>query len=485
MMQRAVRFLQKEPTLWGPVSLLCTLAFAVKTAIPFDLLFLTAAGFFLSARYQLRGFSYSLVLLGIAASIKHAFLVTDHLWQLGLEGSLACAFLITALGFEQGALWIESLQSQMETRSAALENLEEEVAKMQQAAQEQQIAFQEKVTSLQKELEELQTEYSSILILNEVLRKTTARHIAENESLTHVIRDAEVRFELIRADYEASEKELKRLKETDPIVLQNAQLIKELNQARYEKEQTHLINETLARLHLKEALKAKEADQEAADLEEQLAAARKEVERIAKPLEEDLKIAREKIDSLHFEYEKTSQEASRARDHLLKLTEIQTERNFLKERLQAALDELAVAKTVSPVEKERVIEVIPEAVQEELKVAKGKIIHLSQIESLFKQLKMQFEEKNQILHEARTQLFKTDTELQKLKIEKAALELTPLPKEVEEELQQQTVQISDLEEENQELQELITILSDPSSDAAKRKKKVKMERAIPEQELLF
>ncbi len=485
MMQRAVRFLQKEPTIWGPVSLLCTLAFAVKTAIPFDLLFVAAVGFFLSARMQIRGCCYAFVILGITAAIKHTFLVTDHLWLLGIEGSLACAFFITALGFEQGALWIGSLQSQMETRNAALENLEEEHAKMQQAAQEQQIAFQEKVATLQKELEEIQIEHSSILILNEVLRKTTARHISENESLMRAFHDLEIGSELIRGDYEASERELKRLKNTDAIVLQNGQLIKELNQARYEKEQTHLINETLARLHFKEVLKAKEADQEAASLQELLSSAHQEVQRIAKPLEEELKIARDKIDSLEFEYQKTSQEANRAREHLLKLNEIQTERNFLRERLQSALDELSLVKQAAPVEKEKVVEKIPEVVAEELEYARAKILHLSQIEPLFRQLKKQFEEKNHVLHQARSDLFKTDAELQKLKIEKAALELNPLPKEVEQELEQLTAQILLLEEENRELQDLVTILTDTSSDAAKRKKKVKTESNPTEQTLLF
>jgi hypothetical protein len=403
MMQKAIRFLHKEPTIWGPISLLCTLAIGVKSSIPFDLLALAAAGLFLSARLQLRGCCYSLVLLAVIACFKHAFLVSDHLWELGLEASLACAFFVTALSFEQGSTWIESLQSQMQTRVAAIENLEEELAKYRQTGQEQQIAFQEKVATLQKELEEIQADHSSILILNEVLRKTTARHIQENEALNLELGDLKQQKDLLKAEYVQSQKELERLSRTEPFVLQNAELTKELNAARYEKEQTHLINETLARLYARENLKAKEADAEVAQLTDQLRSAR--------------------------------------------------------------------------------VETHDPEVKEHLAFAQEKVYQLSQIEPLFKQLKKQFEEKSEILHQVRSELFISDTELQKLKMERGALELNPLPKEVEVELHALSSQICALEEENQELQELISILSDPS-DAAKRKKKLKTQ-LNPDQELLF
>lgn len=472
MRQKAIHFLQKEPTMWGPIFLLCTLALGV----PFDLLFVAAIGLFLSARWQVRGCCYSLALLGITAVINHAFLVSDHLWQLGLEGSLACAFFITALAFEQGAAWIESLQSQMQTRKAALENLEEELAKTQERAQEQQIAFQEKVATLQKELEDFQSDHSSILILNEVLRKTTARHMQENEALTANALDLRRQKDLLQSEYAECQKELTCLAETDAMALQNTQLMKELNAARYEKEQTHLINETLARLYARESFKMKELDQEAASLADQLAAAHKEVRRIAQPLEETVAALRSEVSTLSFQFEKANLEANQVRTELLRFQEIQTERNFLRERLQAAIEEIALLQKQKP-------QLDPQ-VAEQLAFTQEKMMNLSQIEPLFKQLKKQFEEKNQVLYQTRTDLFKTDTELQKLRMEKAALELSPIPKEVEEEIHGLSAQILALEEENQQLQELVSILTENPQDAAKRKKKLKIPTS-PEQELLF
>jgi chromosome segregation ATPase len=476
MMERAVRFIHKEPTIWGPIFLISSVAIGVKTAIPFDLLFIAATGFLLCAHLKLRGCVYSLILLGLAAVVKHAFVVSDHLWQLGLEGSLACAFFMTAWAFEQGASWIQSLQSQMLIREAAVDNLEEELAKTKESTQEQQILFQEKVAAVQKELEDLQTEYSSILILNEVLRKTTARHTQENETLTAKVLELYKDKEMLKADYEECQKDLARLKNDDSLVLQNTQLMKELNVARYEKEQTHLINETIARLYARENLKAKEADQEAESLTDQLRATRKEMARIAQPLEEKLAASEKQISGLAFEFEKANQEANQARSQLLKLNEIVAERNFLKERLAASHEEITLLQNQKPAQDPHLAE--------QLAFAQERMLHLSQIEPLFKQLKKQFEEKDQVLHQARTDLFKIDTELQKLQIEKAALEFNPIPKEVEEELQQLSAQIIELEEENRELQELISILNENPTDAAKRKKKLKT-TSSSDQDYLF
>lgn len=470
MMEKAVRFIQKEPAVWGPIFLLCTLALAIRIAIPFDLLLLSAGGFFLSARLQIRGCAYALVLLGLVSIFRHAFLVTDHLWSLGLEGSLGIAFFITALAFEQESSWIQTLESQIETRKSALENLEEEIAKVQESAQAQQIAFQEKVATLQKELEEVQTEHSSILILNEVLRKTTARHAQEAVFLEETLRETTIELDQLRAELKECEEEIARLKNSDEIVVENSQLVKELNQARFDREQTHLINETLARLHAREIFKAKDAESEAASLKEMLQAAHQEIRRIEEPLKEQLMAAKRQAEGLTFEFEKANQEANGARQELLKLHEILTERNFLKERLDAAMLELAMQKTRTDPQ-----------MAEKLKFAEEKIFHLSQIEPLFSQLKKQFEEKNQVLHQTRSDLFKANTELQKLQIDRD--ECNPLPKEIEEELEELSAQVQSLDEENRELQELVSFLNSDSPD--RRKKKLKTKCRSPDQTLLF
>lgn len=465
-----VRFIQKEPLVYGPVFLLCALAFAIREAIPYDLLLVAGGGFLLSTKLQIRGCCYALLLLGLISIARHAFFTTNHLWALGIEGSLGLSLFITALASEQGGAWIRSLESQIETRKSALENLEEEFIKARETAQELQIAFQEKVAYLQKELEETQAEHSSILVLNEVLRKTTAKHLKEVEEVRHSLSDTKYEVQQLKKECIEAEKELIRLKNSDHLVIENQKLTQVLNQVRYEREQTDLLNETLTRLHIRDGWRIQEDEEELSNLKAQLRFAHEKIQSIEKPLQDEISEGKRECEHLRLEFDKLSEEAHRIRQQLVKFQEIQIERNFLKERLDAATTELAHQKPV-----------IDPAAMERLKFAEEKIQHLSQIEPLFKQLKEQFKEKNQLLHEVRSDLFRTDTELQRLKIEKEALDLTPIPKELEEELEGLTLQLKGLQEENDELQDLVTFLSEPSE----RKKKVKTRQSSSSQTLLF
>lgn len=472
MMGKTVQFIQKESSTLGPVFLFSALALSLKMEIPYDLLILAIGGFFLSEKLGSRGLGYALALLGITSALRHLFLVTDHLWALGVEGSIALSFFVTALSSEEDSFWIQTLESQIETRKASLANLEEEIARFQKETADERMVFQEKGSILQKELEDLQAEHSSILILNEVLRKNTARSLQEASRFEETIYALRLEKEALQKEFDETVEELSRLKNEEGLVLQNKELRNELNQARFTSEQTHLINETLARLYARESLKAKDAEQEAVSLKSMLQAAHQEIRRIEEPLKNELAAAKRKVDALNFEFEKTSKEANRARAELLKFQEVSSERHFLKERLEAAMLELSTQSG----------KVDPE-LMEKLKFAEEKVFELSKIEPLYKQLKQQFEEKNQVLHETRSSLFKVETEFQRLKIEKAALELQPLPKEVEKELQGLTEEITRLEEENRELEELVSHLSLDSAES--RKKKVKIKQSSLEQPFLF
>lgn len=114
------------------------------------------------------------------------------------------------------------------------------------------------------------------------------------------------------------------------------------------------------------------------------------------------------------------------------------------------------------------------------------MVQLSQTEPMLRQLKKQFEERNQTLHETRSELFKVDTELKRVAMEKVALELNPIPKEFEAELLSLGEKVTFLEDENQQLQELIEKLMAGSQDEEKPKKKVKTKAKLNiEQTLMF
>ena len=99
-----------------------------------------------------------------------------------------------------------------------------------------------------------------------MLRKTTARQIEERENQANVVLDAERQIGLLQQEIDSARKDLHRLSRSDALAQENTQLTKELNAARLEREQTHLINETLVRLHARESQKATQAESQLAQL---------------------------------------------------------------------------------------------------------------------------------------------------------------------------------------------------------------------------
>jgi hypothetical protein len=229
----------KEPLsfleLLGPLTVLCAVALC-PLLTPVALI-----GLALSFYFRMRGFAYALVLIGVGAFVSHALLTEGHLWRFGLELSLACSFWMVALAQEEEAASQRSVASTLETRSLGLQNLEEELTREKEHRAQTQISSDTRLGELQTRLDEIEKDHSSILVLNEVLRKTTARHIEEKV-------DLERRTYFMRQEIDV-------LTKTNP---PRDELMSELNAARIAREQTHLINETLVRLH---AEKCRELEQ--------------------------------------------------------------------------------------------------------------------------------------------------------------------------------------------------------------------------------
>ncbi|MDE3047766.1 MAG: hypothetical protein KGI83_05380, partial [Verrucomicrobiota bacterium] len=409
-------------------------------AVPYDLLLLATGGLFLSAKLQFRGCCYALVLLGLVSLLRHTLLITDHLWSLGLEGSIGVSFFITAMAFEQETQSIQQLESQIQTRQSALANLEEEMSKAQEEALKQQIALQEKIALLQKECEELQADHSSILILNEVLRKTAARQHQEAIGFEKQLGEAQ--------------QELDWWKKTD--------VLEEIERLQAAKEQIqHSSAEEIERL------KAAKTQIECSSAEEieRLKAAKTQIECSSAEEIERLKAAKTQIEcSSAEEIERLKADKEQVQHINETLTRMHTREFFKVKDAETEIESLKSLLKAS-----RKIE--------------PQVVVASDAEPKYLQLRAQFEEKNRVLQQARADLFKTDTELQQLKIEKAALELKPFPKEIEEELYELNEHIGGLEEENRQLQDIVTHLSNDSPD--RRKKKLKTGNPSSDQALLF
>ena len=129
------------------------------------------------------------------------------------------------------------------------------------------------------------------------------------------------------------------------------------------------------------------------------------------------------------------------------------------ETLHKALDRFEQAymtadSKLSALRKER------DSIRDQLGLAEEKIHEMGAVEAKYRQLKNQFEEKSRILDDTRSSLFKIDTELLTLRMEmdERAFAMDPLCVEMEKALDGMNEEISALEQENRDLQEVATHL---------------------------
>jgi hypothetical protein len=428
----------------GPFSVSCTIALALQQRGNLDLSLLCLAAVFFCIKLPRRGLFYSILLLVLSAACKHLFFMNHHFWQFGIELSACLGFAITALSSEQLQEREMALRAQMSGKEQTLRNLEEEIEKSKETALQENLSLQEKLTSLQKEFEETVAELDSVQVLSNVLRKASAKQSLVEETLFQ--KDQEL-FAL--------QQELAKLKEAmAPDEEQIASLRKELNSARLQREQTHLVNETLARLVSIQSKKAERVDAKEEELQKALAD-------FAQLNAENLEITdqKERLEELtmHLEGE------LRACAHF---------RGQVEERGQMI-----------------------EHLEERLK-------SLSHVQALYLQLKSQFDDKNEVLHQTRVELFRTDTALMGAQREQELQSSAPA---FSEQLLAQDLNVLEkentaLEEENGALTELVTQLVHERAqmsfipDEAPRKlpvpkktvkKKAKKKKSGPDQRLLF
>jgi len=168
------------------------------------------------------------------------------------------------------------------------------------------------------------------------------------------------------------------------------------------------------------------AEEEFAALQNKTASYEKDQERL-QTLEEEKAALSTKASAQEIELEVLREKVARAQEGADELGALQKEKAELLEQVHKNESEIAHfrEKSVDPaameaLKKER------DSLSEMLVLAQEKIQTLSQVEPLYIQLKKQFAEKNEILQQTRADLFKADTELQALKLEKEQISLTPV-----------------------------------------------------------
>lgn len=171
----------------GPLSLVCSCSLAFQRSGNFDLLVPVLLGSLLCLKMRMRGLLFSLLLLLAGALAKHLFFLDDHLWRFGIESSIGLGLLISAMASDLLYKQKEGLCTQAESQGQTVRNLEEELSQVRREAQEEQITLRDRLAALQTEFDEASGDLSALQILNEVLRKTSAKQSKEQEALQQQI----------------------------------------------------------------------------------------------------------------------------------------------------------------------------------------------------------------------------------------------------------------------------------------------------------
>lgn len=369
--------------LFGPFFVVLSMGFSVYFQ-RIDLALIALVGFFLSAHFHSKGLTYAIAGLALFSVPMAFFTSTPLLYLAALEASVALSWFITALTCEDKISLFSSLRTTLEHQSSTIVNLEESLSRAQKEAAEQIIHLEDKQAQAQKELEELKEEKSSLLSLNDLLRKASSSQIEEQEKILHEKEEAHREITRLMNEKEELQQELARLLDTNLLKTQNDELFQELNTARSAQMQTQLINETLARVYANEKQKNEQARQQLLSIEGEKDRFCAEVSSLKTELE-----------TVNAYVETLKKEVQLEKEAIDRLEALRQENLFLKERVEQAQLEVATIKNELPTD--------PEVIKK-----------LQETERRYLQLRQQFEEKNGVLHKTRVDLFHTNTALETL-----------------------------------------------------------------------
>lgn len=335
--------------------------------------------------------------------------------------------------------------------------------------------YEENFKKMEDSLREKMSEIYELRELLNVREKDVSKQQEEISSLTKKMEAKE--HDLLDSKMQISERERKISEGQQKI----RDLEQDLNMSKRSLEQTEMSLKTV-----QEKLAGKESI--ALALEEKLKSKNKEIE----SLYQDLEAEGQKIND-YLEREKKT--ALSAQNYEAKMIEIQiqleeekkkqfkelaklNEARFAlfqadldKERLRAEL--FSKEKEIPPKEKKpsrhwflEIESILKQEKPRKIDLEKlpkdlsNEIVTLNQTKAMYKQLRLQFEEKNKVLDEVREKLFKAETELEKLskRREEELASDSKLENELEKDLFVKEQEISSIEEEVQDLNQFIQSL---------------------------
>lgn len=397
--------------LLGPIFIVLTLFLtSFATGSNKDLFLMSVIGLALCWKKGRRGLIYTLIFFVALVVMKHYQITGNHLWQMGIESSLFLGFIISYLSFQHTSEYINFLDESKKKHMSDLTKAEEELKKEEDFHQRQHKNFKYEIERINLQLEEKKKEIDSFKSLVQSLRDGAKEGENQRLGLLSQIKEKDHKSSLLRQEIEDMKAHILTLENSEELYQRNKKLLDDLNALRVEKEQTHAINQSLAKMLSKEIEDKKTREKENESLTERL------------------NISENRILSLQNQISGFEE----------KLKNLNTD---VPEKSHSKLSSENIAR-----DKELLVEY--EKRYQELKKA----------EILLKQLKKQFEDKQKVLSTTRKELFLANEQLEKIKKDKELKELdeTQEVKDLYLQIGEFEEEIVRLEEENLDLQEIVT-----------------------------
>ncbi len=225
----------------GPIFLLFSLSLTLfGYNLPnIDLWIIVVMGIVFLWQFHRKGMMLILFSLLLSSFIKHIVISSNHLWQLGLEMSVAFGLYITYMGFEQIFSVVLAFEKNKEKLITDMSQIEEEFSKEEAMYLQKNRKLQELLDKVNIEIEEKEGKISSLNSLLSTIKSDYEQDkfernalIEENLDKTRLIEKLTNEKPIVSNEYKKDYKDL----------------LNELNQARMKKLQSHYINETLLRM---------------------------------------------------------------------------------------------------------------------------------------------------------------------------------------------------------------------------------------------
>ncbi len=469
----------------GPLFLLLSLSLAVFTG-NYELVPIVIVSLLMLWRFRVKGLYAALALLFVCAFWRHLSLPLGHFWHLGLESTVGIGFVISAMSMEEILQKMEGYKTNIKKHVEFKQEMQLTLIEKEKENETNVSQIQDLYTQEKQEHEKVIQKRQSLQDLVDAIRHTEDENREKKEALILEISQKTQKLSSLKSEIQDLKINPGNSTDQDNLKKKNSDLLQKLNEARVQKYQTHLINETLAKLLAKESKKVKMQDEnlrlkglEKEGVYQELEHTKSEVHTLCKSLE-----------AASIELEKTRNEKTQDLERVQALTaecedfKKQLTQSDLVENTQDQKDLIASLKEKEDQlekltqEKGSVVQIqnecnhLQKKLQEKEEILQNyekRLDEIKQIEPTLFQLRKQFDEKSKILHETRAELFQSQSEVMSLKAKEENRKLWWNPEidkiyreaaEVEKELEQ-------VRKENKELLQIISKLNpkDPPPDS--------------------